>query len=592
MSITSGLAPIRNYANGGDINTKRQNMLAKLGFPSGMTNEQIDAAIAEEERISSIASGGNDTPIIKDDAQDEAKKDVDDANAKEKEEKTLKDYANDLSDFSKMMAPSQMTKGSMIKSASISIPQISRYQSGGIASMMPVSMADGGFQNMMPDTPTMSPGSSIDSPEINTPEIKEGNTEALKDVEEDFDKFKTDVKSNYVNLSTGGIADLDMMIANQGARKGISAVEQRANMIKKTLAQSGRIISEEDANMFGVGEISFEEAINKSIPSVDMDMIKAERNEMQQQQLGFAEGGDVDTKFFGKDGILFDPSKPTDYALLIPGVGAVGLGVRALTKAPAIIKAANAAFKSAGKAAKKKGFNVRDPKTGKILSDVEAGKNTIIGSTRTGQALRGSVALGLGGKLLPEGEAETTLKEETPPPEPPPEADTRTFFEKLKDVPGDTFKQLQDDPEFRARFLAGSMNMMKPTEGYVPTSGVNQFYDAFENKRNEQVATKLAAAKIAAANQEDSIFDNILAGTDELGSVAVLPTNLKATLFGGINNLVATPAGAQFMGIEPGQTVTDSMMITLVQSLQSEGLSGSNLQQAIKTAIQPLQVSE
>ena len=48
MSITSGLAPIRNYANGGDINTKRQNMLAKLGFPSGMTNEDLDAAIAEE----------------------------------------------------------------------------------------------------------------------------------------------------------------------------------------------------------------------------------------------------------------------------------------------------------------------------------------------------------------------------------------------------------------------------------------------------------------------------------------------------------------------------------------------------------------
>ena len=72
MSITSGLAPIRNYANGGDINTKRQNMLAKLGFPSGMTNEDLDAAIAEEERISSIASGGN-APKTADDLKQDVK---------------------------------------------------------------------------------------------------------------------------------------------------------------------------------------------------------------------------------------------------------------------------------------------------------------------------------------------------------------------------------------------------------------------------------------------------------------------------------------------------------------------------------------
>jgi hypothetical protein len=80
MSITSGLAPIRNYANGGDVNTKRQNMLAKLGFPSGMTNEDLDAAIAEEERISSIASGGN-APNTADDLK-----------------QTVKDYVFDYTD--------------------------------------------------------------------------------------------------------------------------------------------------------------------------------------------------------------------------------------------------------------------------------------------------------------------------------------------------------------------------------------------------------------------------------------------------------------------------------------------------------------
>tara|TARA_R110000765_G_scaffold40975_1_gene87659 strand:- start:231 stop:2945 length:2715 start_codon:yes stop_codon:yes gene_type:complete len=56
--IKGGLAGLFGYANGGDVNTQRQNMLAKLGFPSGMTNEQLDAAIAEEKRITSIS--GND----------------------------------------------------------------------------------------------------------------------------------------------------------------------------------------------------------------------------------------------------------------------------------------------------------------------------------------------------------------------------------------------------------------------------------------------------------------------------------------------------------------------------------------------------
>ena len=556
MSITSGLAPItqiRNrvaslaYANGGDVNTKRQAMLAKLGFPSGITNEQLDAAIAEEERISGVASGGNNTPIIepptiKNDAQDDAKEDLDEVNSKEK---TLEDIANDLTDFSKMMAPGKMTQGYVIETGSISTPEIRRYNTGGIA----------GLGEM---------------------------------IEEKSDE------------------NLDMMIADQGARKGISAVEQRSNLIKKTLAQSGRTISEEDANMFGIGEISFEEAINKSMPN--MDMIRAERNEMQQRQLGFAkggiaalaEGGEVEDdedeggiKLLGKDGILFDPSNPTDYALAIPGIGLIGLGVKAVTKAPAIIKAANAAFKSAGKAAKKKGFNVRDPKSGKILSDVDAGKATVIGSTTTGKVLRGSAVVGLGGKLLPEGEEKVeTKKEEEIITEPSSLEDTRTFFEKLKDAPGNLFKELQDDPEFRARFLAGSMNMMKPVEGFVPVSGVNQFYDAFEDKRQEQLASKLAAAKIAAANKGDSIFENILAGTDEIGSIAVLPTNVKLSLFAGAEDLVATPQGAQIMGVEAGSPVDDSMMITLIQQLQSAGYSGTNLENAIKATIQPVPLPE
>jgi hypothetical protein len=52
------------YANGGPLEQSfsdpmRQAMLAQLGFPSGMTNEQLDAAIIEQKRISDISSDFN-----------------------------------------------------------------------------------------------------------------------------------------------------------------------------------------------------------------------------------------------------------------------------------------------------------------------------------------------------------------------------------------------------------------------------------------------------------------------------------------------------------------------------------------------------
>ena len=76
MSITSGLAPIRNYANGGDVNKgvytdeQRQDMLARLGFPGGMTDEDLDAAIAESERLDNILTGGGPRKTAEDLKQD------------------------------------------------------------------------------------------------------------------------------------------------------------------------------------------------------------------------------------------------------------------------------------------------------------------------------------------------------------------------------------------------------------------------------------------------------------------------------------------------------------------------------------------
>ena len=70
----------------------------------------------------------------------------------------------------------------------------------------------------------------------------------------------------------GRMSDQDMntMMANQAARQGISGPEQRAAMIKKTAMDMGKMISDEDANAFGVGSMSFEDAMSKAFV---MDMV-------------------------------------------------------------------------------------------------------------------------------------------------------------------------------------------------------------------------------------------------------------------------------------------------------------------------------
>jgi hypothetical protein len=91
----------------------------------------------------------------------------------------------------------------------------------------------------------------------------------------------------------GEEVNMDMMMADQGARQGISPAEQRMMLIQKTAADMGRTISDRDAQLFGMGEISFEEAMSRARPMVDMGQVAMERNMMQQEQLGFAAGDEV-----------------------------------------------------------------------------------------------------------------------------------------------------------------------------------------------------------------------------------------------------------------------------------------------------------
>ena len=86
---------------------------------------------------------------------------------------------------------------------------------------------------------------------------------------------------------------LDMRVANIAARKGISPGRQRMDFVKKIAEERGKVISDRDAKLFGSGAINIQEALSRAIPMVDMGQVAMERNMMQQEQLGFAEGDEV-----------------------------------------------------------------------------------------------------------------------------------------------------------------------------------------------------------------------------------------------------------------------------------------------------------
>tara|TARA_R110000765_G_scaffold33273_1_gene76382 strand:+ start:3834 stop:5474 length:1641 start_codon:yes stop_codon:yes gene_type:complete len=97
--------------------------------------------------------------------------------------------------------------------------------------------------------------------------------------------------------------------------------------------------------------------------------------------LGYAEGGEVETeeediKLFGKDGALFDPTNPMDYALAIPGLGALGLGAKGISMAYKAYKA--------GKISKKALVNTwKRVKNPKLDARFKGGRDAKPGFTRS-----------------------------------------------------------------------------------------------------------------------------------------------------------------------------------------------------------------
>ena len=93
------------------------------------------------------------------------------------------------------------------------------------------------------------------------------------------------------------MSDMNRMMADQATRQGISPAEQRMMMIQKTAADMGRNISDRDAQLFGMGEISFEEAMSRSVagPGVEetMGQFSDELRRIGKTEKGFSDFSDA-----------------------------------------------------------------------------------------------------------------------------------------------------------------------------------------------------------------------------------------------------------------------------------------------------------
>jgi len=90
-------------------------------------------------------------------------------------------------------------------------------------------------------------------------------------------------------FNTRNISDTNMLIAEQGAREGISPAEMATQRIKQFLADSGRTVSNRDAELFGMGVLTLEDIMERAGPVTN-------RNLMQQEQMFFPESKPTDQR--------------------------------------------------------------------------------------------------------------------------------------------------------------------------------------------------------------------------------------------------------------------------------------------------------
>ena len=114
-------------------------------------------------------------------------------------------------------------------------------------------------------------------------------------------------------FAEGEGVDINRIIADQGAREGISPAERRAESLKNFLRQSGRNISERDAELFGMGILSFEDVMRKVESARQTNLAN------EQRQNALADQGrtlsNMDRNLMQQEQMFFPESRPTDQRL-------------------------------------------------------------------------------------------------------------------------------------------------------------------------------------------------------------------------------------------------------------------------------------
>ena len=189
--------------------------------------------------------------------------------------------------------------------------------------------------------------------------------------------------------------------------------------------------------MEGVGGMALTERNSADTPISGIAQLPAQQMMADGGIVGYAEGGE--TKYFGKDGVIFDPTNPLDYLMAVPGLGvgygAARLGYKGLKALPALGRTLNPSgrFKNLktalgrrqlGKATKGSKTDTelrsrtmkgrRDPETGLIRSNEAIGAGVLAPYAKYGSQAAGLGALGyFGSGLLPEGSEEEPKANET-----------------------------------------------------------------------------------------------------------------------------------------------------------------------------------
>ena len=461
MSITSGLAPIRNYANGGDINTKRQNMLAKLGFPSGMTNEDLDAAIAEEERISSIASGGNAPKTAEGFKQD------------------FKDYVFDPTD------PVDVLTAPLYALGPAGIAANRAIKTGRVANK---AFKPSGIQSFL-----SKPGVNVGIPaatlagdvtyDLATDEEFMGDIKTIAGIEDDaLDQANEDLKK--VNeKEEQEVADAEDMDdpSEEEEKKGLEGLQDKLAVFQKMMApgemtggytiassgiatpeirryEAGGIASLEPEMMAAGGVPGFKKGIAvliKEAAKKAKDAVKPKKKDKVEAK---KKKSDTKTETKTEKAKRYVLDAPEARALAVPIVATGRLSKEAITK----LGGEGGLGRGVARAGIYGGL-------GKVaydyFTDDEPSKPPP--STKAAEV------------KLPEPDAlkdilyQNSLERAT--------AAGRTepsFIDYLSSFPGSYTEKVGKDPEFAKQMMAGFMAMMKPTEGFVPRNALVDFGEA------------------------------------------------------------------------------------------------------------------